>query len=179
MDISLEILRAHKFIRKYNMKGNQESEALARAMLGIFRFHAVREAFRVSSSTYKTLLCFNLAESLPGGDMIMETLSSRLTLISPNAGQHDISSSPNTNRKHIFPAALMQLVRLKIFQSKDAELLGEATYQGADVYVGELNPLEDVVKKLKQDTGMAEAAQATVDQVKVEGIDTNLVVMKV
>ncbi|KAK6160540.1 hypothetical protein DH2020_003921 [Rehmannia glutinosa] len=178
LDTCLEILRAHKFIRKYNMKGNQQSEALARAILGIFRFRAVREAFRISSSNYKTLLCFNLAESLPGGDMIMETLASRLTLISPTAGQHDVLSSPNANRQHIFPAALMTLIRLKIVSSKNADSNDEATYQGGDVSVGESNPLEAVVKQLKQDTGMAEAAQATVDQVKVEGIDTNLAVMQ-
>ncbi|KAL7090737.1 hypothetical protein ACP275_12G059600 [Erythranthe tilingii] len=178
LDICLEIHRAHKFTRKYNMKGNQLSEALARAILGIFRFRAVREAFRVSSSNYKTLLCFNLAESLPGGDMIMQTLSSRLTLISPTAGQQEILSSPNANRKHVLPAALMTLITLKIVPSKEGELNGEATYQGVDVCVGESNPLEAVVKQLKQDTGMAEAAQATVDQVKVEGIDTNLAVMK-
>lgn len=179
LDICLEILRAHKFIRKYNLKGNQKSEALARAILGIFRFRAVRESFRFSSSNYKTLLCFNLAESLPGGDMIMETLSSRLTLISPSVGQQDVSSSPNANRRYIFPAALMTLIRLKIVSPKEAEINGEATYQAGDLRIGESNPLEAVVNQLKQDTGKAEAAQATVDQVKVEGIDTNLAVMKV
>ncbi|GFQ03171.1 hypothetical protein PHJA_002460900 [Phtheirospermum japonicum] len=178
LDICLEILRAHKFARKYNMKGNQQSEALARAILGIFRFRAVREAFRISSSNYKTMLCFNLAESLPGGDIIMETLSSRLALINPSAGLHDVQRSPNANRQHVFPAALVTLIRLKIILSKDAESNVEGTFQGGDVFVGELNPLEAVVKQLKQDTGMAEAAQATVDQVKVEGIDTNLAVMK-
>ncbi|KAL3651197.1 hypothetical protein CASFOL_004199 [Castilleja foliolosa] len=178
LDICLEILRAHKFTRKYNMKGNQKSEALARAILGIFRFRAVREAFRISSSNYKTLLCFNLAESLPGGDIIMETLSSRLMLISPSPGLRDAQSSPNANRQHVFPVALVTLIRLKIILSKDADSYAEATYQGGDVFVGELNPLETVVKQLKQDTGMAEAAQATVDQVKVEGIDSNLAVMK-
>lgn len=178
LDICLEILRAHRFVKKYNLKGNQQSEALARAILGIFRYRAVREAFRISSSNYKSLLCFNLAESLPGGDMIMETLSSRLTLISPSAGQ-DVSSSPNSNRRRIFPTALMTLIRLKIVLHKETELNGEASYQAADLCVGEPNTLEAMVKQLKQDTGKAEAAQATVDQVKVEGIDTNLAVMKV
>ncbi|KAL6567911.1 hypothetical protein OROGR_001579 [Orobanche gracilis] len=181
LDVCLEILRAYKFVRKYNLKGDQQYEALARAILGIFRFRAVREALRVSSSNYKSLLCFKLAESLPGGDMIIETLWSRLTLISPAAGQHDVQSSPNTNRQHyIFPAALMTLVRLKIVSSKDANESARLTYHGGggDIFVGESNPLEAVVKQLRQDTGMAEAAQATVDQVKVEGIDTNLAVMK-
>ncbi|KAK4413669.1 hypothetical protein Salat_2779700 [Sesamum alatum] len=175
LDICLEILRAHKFIRKYNMKGNQQSEALARAIIGIFRFRAVREAFSVSSSNYKTLLCFNLAESLPGGDMIMETLSSRLKLISPSAEQRDVVSSPKGSRH---PAAYMTLIGLKIVSSKEPALNSQATCQGGDVCVGESDPLEDLLKQLKRDTGMAEAAQATVDQVKVEGIDTNIAVMK-
>ncbi|KAH6837860.1 polygalacturonase inhibitor [Perilla frutescens var. hirtella] len=178
LDICLEILRAHRFSRKYNLKGNQKSEVLARAILGIFRFRAVREAFRVSSSNYKTLLCFNLAESLPGGDMIMETLAGRIILITPTAGQQEVSSSPNANRRHIFPAALMTLIRLKIVSLKEGEVNREATYLAGDLHVGELNPLEAVVKQLELDTGKAEAAQATVDQVKVEGIDTNLAVMK-
>ncbi|KAL2226762.1 UNVERIFIED_CONTAM: hypothetical protein Sindi_2034900 [Sesamum indicum] len=175
LDICLEILRAHKFTRKYNMRGTQQSEAIARAIIGIFRFRAVREAFSVSSSNYKTLLCFNLAESIPGGDMIMETLSNRLKLISSSAGQRDVVSSPKGNR----PAAYMTLIALKIVSSKEAALNSEATYEGGDVCVGESDPLEALLKQLKQDTGMAEAAQATVDQVKVEGIDTNIAVMKV
>lgn len=152
---------------------------LARAILGIFRFHAVREAFRVSSSNYKTLLCFNLAESLPGGDMIMETLASQMALITPSAGQQEVSISPNANRRPIFPVALLTLIRLKIVSPKEGEVNVEATYFAGNLRVGEANPLEAVVKQLEQDTGKAEAAQATVDQVKVEGIDTNVAVMKV
>ena len=41
LDISLEILRAHKFIRKYYLKEVQKSEVLARALLGIFLFFIV------------------------------------------------------------------------------------------------------------------------------------------
>lgn len=152
---------------------------LSRAILGIFQFRAVREAFRVSLSNYKTVLCFNLAESLPGGDMIMETLASRMTLITPSAGQQEVSTSPNANRRRILPAALITLIKLKIVSPKEEVVNGEATYLAGDLCVGELNPLEAVVKQLEQNTGKAKAAQATVDQVKVEGIDTNLAVMKV
>lgn len=151
---------------------------LARAILGIFRFRAVREAFRALLSNYKTLLCFNLAESLPGGDLIMETLASRMTLIIPITGQ-EVSISPSSSRRHISPVARMTLIRLKIVSPKEGEVNGEATYLSGDLHVGEANPLEAVVQQLKQDTGKAEAAQATVDQVKVEGIDTNMAVMKV
>ncbi|KAG8382620.1 hypothetical protein BUALT_Bualt05G0096400 [Buddleja alternifolia] len=178
LDICLEICRAHKFVRKYNMKGNQQSEALARAILGILRYRAVKEAFRISSSNYKTLLCFNLAESLPGGDMIIETLSTRLTLVSANPVQPDVLSSTNEKRQQIFPVALLTLRRLGIVSSGEVNMDGEATFQGGDVWVGESNPLEALVKQLKQDTTKAEAAQATEAQVKMEGIDTNLAVMK-
>ncbi|XP_047961349.1 uncharacterized protein LOC125206090 isoform X2 [Salvia hispanica] len=178
LDICLEILRAHRFNRKYGLKGNQQSEVLARAILGIFQFHAVREAFRISLSNYKALLCFNLAESLPGGDMIIETLASQMALITPSAGQQEVSVSPKANKQPIFPVAFLTLIRLRIVSPKEGEVNVEATYPAGNLHVGVANPLEAVVKQLEQDTGKAEAAQATVDQVKVEGIDTNVAVMK-
>ncbi|KAG6426642.1 hypothetical protein SASPL_110869 [Salvia splendens] len=178
LDICLEILRAHRFNRKYSLKGNQQSEVLARAILGIFQFHAVREAFRIALSNYKALLCFNLAESLPGGDMIIETLASQIALITPSAGQQEVSVSPNANRQPIFPVAFLTLIRLRIVSPKEGEVNVEATYPAGNLHVGVANPLEAVVKQLEQNTGKAEAAQATVDQVKVEGIDTNVAVMK-
>ncbi|KAM3754837.1 hypothetical protein ACB098_03G194800 [Castanea mollissima] len=157
LDICLEILYAHRFIRKNNLKEIQKSEILAKAILGIFHYRAVREAFRFSSSHYKTLLAFNLAESLPGGDKILETLSSRLALLK------DVS--------------LLALSQLGFVLEKEANLDGQAVILG-DICVGETNPLELAVKQSLLDTGMAKAAQATVDQVKVEGIDTNVAVMK-
>ncbi|KAL2484982.1 Plant protein of unknown function (DUF639) [Abeliophyllum distichum] len=178
LDITLEILRAHKFNRKYNLKENQKSEALTRAILGIFRYHAVREALHITSSNYKTLLCFNLAESIPGGDMIMETLSSCLKLMGSSSMRQDTLSTPNGKRQPIFPVALLTLRRLGIISSREAEMNEEATCPVGDVCVGEANPLETIVKQLKRNAGRAEAAQATVAQVKVEGVDTNVAVMK-
>lgn len=178
MDISLEILRAHKFNRKYNLKESQQSEALAQAILGIFRYRALREALHVSSSNFKTLLCFNLAESIPGGYMIMETLSSFLKQGSSSM-QQDILSSPSRKRQPLFPVALLTLRILRIISSRETDMNEEATFQVGDVCVGKENPLETIVKQLKRDTGRAEAAQATVAQVKVEGVDTNVAVMKV
>lgn len=178
LDICLEILNAHKFIRKYNLKQIQQSEAIARAVLGILRCRAVREGFQVFSSNYKTLLCFNLAESLPGGYKILQTLSSRLSLLNASLSQRDSVRSPNPNRQLRLPFSHLTLCRLGIISQNEVDVDGEATYPVGDVCVGETNPLEMAVKQSKQDTGRAEAAQATVDQVKVEGIDTNLAVMK-
>ncbi|XP_020208574.1 uncharacterized protein LOC109793519 [Cajanus cajan] len=178
LDISLEILRAHKFIRKYNLKEAQKSEVLARAILGIFRYRAVREAFRFFSSHYKTLLTFNLAETLPRGDIILETLSNGLTNLTAVSGKRDIPGNVDTKRQlTVCPAAVMTLFYLG-FKSKKLADISEGTTFVSDIRVGETHPLEAAVKKSLLDTGKAEAAQATVDQVKVEGIDTNVAVMK-
>ncbi|TYK15153.1 DUF639 domain-containing protein [Cucumis melo var. makuwa] len=176
LDICLEVLRAHKFIRKHNLSEIQKSEVLARAVFGIFRIRAIREAFHVFSSHYRTLLTFNLAESLPGGDSILETLLGRLLLI--NGMQRDASGSPPAKQqRQSSPNFLLALSQLGFTLHKEIDYEGDAVLIG-DVWVGERNPLEIVVRQSISDSGRAEAAQATVDQVKVEGIDTNLAVMK-
>ncbi|KAL7162932.1 hypothetical protein ACSBR2_039109 [Camellia fascicularis] len=178
LDVCLEILRAHRFIRKYNLKGIQQSEALARAILGIFRYRVVREAFRTFSSHYKTLLCFNLAESLPGGDVILETLSIRLALLNASTCQRDSVGVLNAKQGLKLPVSVLTLHRFGLISEHWEDVDGEAFDAAVDVCIGEINPLENAVKQSKRNTGRAEAAQATVDQVKVEGIDTNLAVMK-
>ncbi|XP_047162972.1 uncharacterized protein LOC124832737 [Vigna umbellata] len=178
LDISLEILRAHKFIRKYNLKETQKLEVLARAILGIFRYRAVREAFRFFSSHYKTLLTFNLAENLPRGDIILETIAHNLANLTAVSGKRDVPASKDTKgHLSVSPAAVMALFYLG-FRSKMMVDICEGTIFVSDMQVGEIHPLEIAVKKSLLDTGKAEAAQATVDQVKVEGIDTNVAVMK-
>ncbi|XWS68417.1 hypothetical protein CRYUN_Cryun04dG0088000 [Craigia yunnanensis] len=172
LDISLEILHAHSFARKTNFKETQQSEILARAILGIFHYRAVREAFQFFTSQYKTLLSFNLAESLPRGDVILETLSSRLALLNADTSPHTVKHLPTSS-----PVSLLALSQLGFILQTDANLDGEALIVG-DFCVGETNPLEIAGKRSISDTGRAEAAQATVNQVKVEGIDINLAVMK-
>lgn len=178
LDICLEVLYAHRFIRKNSLKEIQKSEVLARVILGIFRYRAVREAFRYSASHYKTLLPFNLAESLPRGDFILETLSSRLVLLNADAAKGDVSGSPYAKlQSKLSPVSLLALCQLGFILAKEGNIDEESIIVG-DVCVGETNPLELAVKQSVSDTSSAEAAQATVDQVKVEGIDTNVAVMK-
>ncbi|KAL5761324.1 hypothetical protein ACOSQ2_020162 [Xanthoceras sorbifolium] len=177
LDICLEILRAHRFIRKHNFNTIQQSEVLAKAILGIFRYRAVREAFNIFSSQYKTLLAFNLAESLPRGDTILQTLSTRLALLNVGGAQHDMVGSPAKQKQKLSPVAILTLDQLGFILQTETNL-DEETIAVGDICVGETNPLEIAVKQSISDTGRAEAAQATVDQVKVEGIDTNAAVMK-
>nr|XP_017225280.1 PREDICTED: uncharacterized protein LOC108201507 [Daucus carota subsp. sativus] len=171
LDINLEILNAHKFIRMYNLNKIQQSETLARAALGILRYHAVKDAFQNFPSNYKTLLSFNLAENLPGGYMILETLSSRLSLL-------DDSTPQPANRQLRHPLYHLTLCRHGIVSKNDVGMDIEEMHQAGDVCVGEINPLEMAVKQSKEDIGRAEAAQATVNQVKVEGLGTNVAIMK-
>ncbi|KAI4382623.1 hypothetical protein MLD38_008563 [Melastoma candidum] len=177
LSICREVLHAHRFSRKHNFRDIQQSEIIARAILGIFRCRASREAFNVSPTNYKTLLPYNLAECLPGGDMILEALLSRLELISIGNGREDALSPLSRRKKILKPVSLLALNQLGFSLIKPSNVDIEVTTTG-DVLVGEINPLERAVKKSTSDIGSAEAAQATVEQVKVEGIDTNIVLMK-
>ncbi|KAG5521621.1 hypothetical protein RHGRI_033999 [Rhododendron griersonianum] len=122
---------------KYNLKGIQQSEALARAILGIFRYRAAREAFQILSSHYKTLLCFNLAESLPGGDMILETLSSRLVLLNASTSQRGSVGLLSAKEGMKLPVSVLTLHRHGIL-GKGEDDDGEAIYAGVDVCAGEI-----------------------------------------
>ncbi|KAG2244672.1 hypothetical protein Bca52824_093474 [Brassica carinata] len=177
LGICLEILRVQWFIRKYNFKGIQRSEILARAILGIFRYRAIKEAFQVFSSQYKTLLIFNLAESLPGGDMVLEALYRRVSRITTDV-QSDVSSVQYMKwPSNLSPVSLILLEHFGLNLETGTNMGEEMTIVG-DFCVGETSPLEIALKQSILDTDRAEAAQATVEQVKVEGIDTNVAVMK-
>lgn len=182
MAISHEILYAHRFIRKFNLEGIQQAEALSKATLGVFRYHAVREAFHIIPSHFNTLLAFALAENLPRGDMILETLATRLELLTTETRSPVAMGTSSDSMKLqslLSPFSLLTLTRLGFPLLKEADVTREAEFQVGDVCVGEINPLETAVKQSKFDSSKAVAAQATVDQVKVEGIDTNVAVMKV
>ncbi|CAN0908982.1 hypothetical protein LINGRAHAP2_LOCUS25575 [Linum grandiflorum] len=173
LETCLEILHAHKFIRKNNdnLKEIHELDILARASLGILRYRTIREAFHFFSSQYKSLLAFMLAESLPRGDKILQTLLCRQLPLSGDTTSSSASSSSSSL------AALVAFSRVGFaVNNTKAEMLLEGTV--GDLCAGEVNPLETVVKQSMQDIRKAEAAQATVDKVKVEGIDSNVAVMK-
>ncbi|KAG9442009.1 hypothetical protein H6P81_017863 [Aristolochia fimbriata] len=183
--ISREVFYVHKFIRRFKLKSVPQLEALSKAMLGIFRYRAVREAFHILPSQYNTFLAFNLVEKLPGGDVILETLSARLELL--NIYQPlklDVSvkdpTKLNATKSSIglAPISLISLSKLGFGMLKEEDAADELTFLAGDVCVGEVNPLQLALKQSKFNSGIAEAAQATVDQVKVEGLDTNMAVMK-
>ncbi|XP_077243918.1 uncharacterized protein LOC143884303 [Tasmannia lanceolata] len=168
-----EILYAHKFVRKFQMEGVERDEALSKAVLGILRLQAVQELAPVIPLRCEALLVFSLADQLPGGDLILETLASmsasrefdRANACTPRSGMYSISS-------------LAMLSNLGAVFGTEPRVGNEAGLLVGEIVVGEMTALERAVRESRDNFKKVELAQATVDGVKVEGIDTNLAVMK-
>lgn len=165
-----EILYAHKFIRKFQMKGVEKEETLSKAVLGILRLQAVRELVSSLPVGFESLLMFNFSDQLPGGDLILETLAD----MTASKGLDRTSHSKFGSGMHSL-SALTILSNLGVMSpgSNDEKLLV------GDIIVGEMTALERVVSESRDNYKMVEKAKATVDGVKVDGLDTNLAVMKV
>ncbi|KAJ6840258.1 uncharacterized protein M6B38_311570 [Iris pallida] len=167
--IMQEILYAHRFIRKYQITGVAKEETLSKAVLGILRLQAIQELISSLPVRCETLLMFNLADQLPGGDLILETLAEMTTSRSLDQTNRSTSGA----RMHSL-SALTILSNLGVLSQSSTDeklLVGE-------IVVGEMTSLEKVVSESKNNYKMVEQAQATVDGVKVDGLDTNLAVMK-
>ncbi|KAJ6793413.1 Uncharacterized protein M6B38_236010 [Iris pallida] len=167
--IMREILYAHRFIRKYQITGVEKEETLSKAVLGILRLQAIQELVSSLPVRCETLLMFNLADQLPGGDLILETLAE----VTTSRSLDRTSRSPSGVRMHSL-SALTILSNLGVLSesSNDEKLIV------GEIVVGEMTSLQRVVNESKNNYKMVEQAQATVDGVKVDGLDTNLAVMK-
>ncbi|KAG0449154.1 hypothetical protein HPP92_027455 [Vanilla planifolia] len=163
-----EIMLAHRFIRKFKMEGIDKEEALSKAALGILRLQAIHDTFSSVSVRNEALLMFNLSDKLPGGDLILEAVAAMIVS----------KSLARTNRTRSGPG-MYSISSLAILSN-----LGAAHQSGSDekllvgdIVVGQMTNLEKVVRESRDNYKMVEQAQATVDGVKVDGIDTNLAVM--
>ncbi|XP_068638354.1 uncharacterized protein [Aristolochia californica] len=168
-----EILFAHIFIRKYQIKGAQQKEALSKAVLGILRVQALQEIVATDQLHYETLLMFNLADRLPGGDLILEAFASLLASQEMELGK-DVSVQSGMYSM----SAMAMLSNLGALFGSSTEAVDEGHVLVGDIVVGEITSLEGAVKESRRNFKKVELAQATVDGVKVQGIDTNLAVMK-
>nr|XP_010935594.1 uncharacterized protein LOC105055471 isoform X2 [Elaeis guineensis] len=178
-----EVLHVHKFIRKFNLKKFQHAEALSKATLGIFRYRAVKEAFHIIPSHFKTILAFNLSEKLPKGDKILKALYKHLELLHGRFLHHDAghdvveTSSDEKPQTGSFPVSLCTLTRMGILLHKE-DHPEERYFLDGDVHVGETSSLQKAIKESVCYSGRVEAARATLDQVTIEDIDTNVAVVK-
>ncbi|KGN63827.1 uncharacterized protein LOC101213898 [Cucumis sativus] len=168
-----EVLYVHRFINNFQIKGIQRSEALSKAVLGILRLQAIQDIYSTPPLGCESLLMFNLCDQLPGGDLILETL----------ANMSDMKECDRTNRsslvKGMYSISALDLVShlgfgmgMTLSDSNENELLV------GEIAVGKMTPLERAVKESRNNYEKVVMAQETVDGAKVDGIDTNLAVMK-
>ncbi|KAM3226997.1 hypothetical protein ACQJBY_059131 [Aegilops geniculata] len=165
-----EVLYVHRFVRKFDISGVDKEEIILKASLGILRLQAIEELAFPASNRYESLLLFNLCDKLPGGDVILETLASTISSrSSAHANQPGMSIGMRSMSAF---AVLSNLGMVSPGNNSERLFVGE-------IVVGEMSSLQKAVTESMNNYKKVELAQATVDGVKVDGLDTNLVVMKV
>ncbi|CAN6291395.1 unnamed protein product [Urochloa humidicola] len=159
-----EVLYAHRFVRKFDISGVDKEETILKAALGILRLQAIEQLGSPVPNRYESLLMFNLCDKVPGGDFILETLASAIS-----SRTSDRTNQPGTSRG--MHAVLSNLGVVSPVNNGERLFVGE-------MVVGEISSLQKAVIDSMNNYKKVELAQATVDGVKVEGLDTNLAVMK-
>ncbi|XP_052179792.1 uncharacterized protein LOC127793067 [Diospyros lotus] len=167
-----EILYVHRFIHKYRITGVERDEAILKATLGIVRVQALKEISSASSPCYESLLMFNLCDQLPGGDLILEALANMSSSRELDRTNHSKTGSRMYSMSTLAMASSLGFVFGTSSNDNEAGLcVGEVT-------VGDMTPLERALKESRSNYKKVVVAQATVDGVKVDGIDTNVAVMQ-
>lgn len=171
-----EVLHAHKFIRRYKLASFQRAEALSVATLGILRYRTVKEGFHILPAYFKTTLAFNLAEKLPKGDKILEALHGQLKQqhCSRFRGSDELVGGPDDP----FPLSAHTLMRMGLLELKEEDHPEERDFSARDVQTGGTSSVQMALERSVGYSDRVEAARATLDQVKVEDIDTNVAVLK-
>ncbi|KAL5207788.1 hypothetical protein ABZP36_032223 [Zizania latifolia] len=164
-----EVLYVHRFVRKFDINGVDKEETILKAVLSILRLQAIEELAIPVCNRFESLLMFNLCDKLPGGDVILETLASTiLSRSSARLNQPGLSSGKHSRSPF---AVLSNLGVVSPVNNGERLFVGE-------IVVGEMSSLQKVVTESMNNYKKVELAQATVDGVKVDGLDTNLAVMK-
>uniref|UniRef100_A0A0E0JZ97 Uncharacterized protein n=1 Tax=Oryza punctata TaxID=4537 RepID=A0A0E0JZ97_ORYPU len=164
-----EILYVHRFVRKFDISGVDKEETILKAVLSILRLQAIEELAIPVSNRFESLLMFNLCDKLPGGDVILETLAGS---ISSRRSAQVNQPGTSSGRHSMSPFAVLS--NLGVVSPINN---GERLFVG-EIVVGEMSNLQKVVTESMNNYKKVELAQATVDGVKVDGLDTNLAVMK-
>lgn len=168
-----EILYVHRFINKYQIKGIERDEVLSKAVLGILRVQAIQDVSSAIPLQCESLLMFNLCDQLPGGDLILETLANMSTF-----REMDRTNNSKGGGGMYSISALDMVSNLGFVFGTSSNNSNEAGLVVGEIAVGEMTSLERAVKESKNNYEKVVLAQATVDGVKADGIDTNLAVMK-
>ncbi|KAL4556077.1 hypothetical protein LXL04_038717 [Taraxacum kok-saghyz] len=180
-----EVLYAHKFIRKHRIKGVERDEALLKAVFGIIRIQALTHMNSPIPLCYDAALMFNACDHLPGGDKILETIATMLTSNStsrePERGGKPSGKGTGTGTGTGMGKGMCSVSATTMAAGLGFVFGGNNSQSGisvGEITVGEMTPLEKAVGESRSNYKMVADAQATVDGAKVEGLDTNLAVLK-
>ena len=176
-----EVMLVHQFIRTCQLEGVGKSEALAKAVLGIARLRATRETFNVLPPKPDSLLTYSAAAEMPGGDLILaelaNSLRSTVRVELQVSGESDLDRRQG-NKIYVSPAAAA-VASFRPSTPKGGAKMKELPVPIGEILIGESTALEKAILQSRDNTKKVLLAQATIEGVKVEGIDTNAAVMKV
>ncbi|KAL0290976.1 UNVERIFIED_CONTAM: hypothetical protein Sangu_2551000 [Sesamum angustifolium] len=168
-----EVLYAHRFISKFRLSGHQRDEVLLKAIFGILRLQALKEISSAVPLCCEALLMFNVCDQLPGGDLILEKLANILTM-----REVDRKNAGKSGNGMYSISALALASSLGFVFGTSSGMTSDTGLIVGEIAVGEMTVLEKAVRDARSSYESVMLAQATVDGVKVDGIDTNLAVMK-
>ncbi|CAI9787223.1 unnamed protein product [Fraxinus pennsylvanica] len=168
-----EVLYAHRFTRKFEISSLEKDEVLLKAILGILRVQVLEEIGSTIPVSCEALLMFNVCDQLPGGDLILEKLANMST-----TRELDHTNSAKSGSGMYSISALAIASNLGFASGTSSSVASEAGLFIGEIAVGEMTPLEKAVEEARSSYKKVVHAQSTIDGVKVDGIDTNLAVMK-
>ncbi|KAK6153409.1 hypothetical protein DH2020_013048 [Rehmannia glutinosa] len=168
-----EVLYAHRFVFKFRISGPERDEVLLKAIFGILRVQALKEMSSTFPLCFEALLMFNVCDQLPRGDLILEKLAKMLTMT-----DMDRRNAVKSGNGMYSISALSLASNLGFIIGTSSGVANDSGLVVGEIAVGEMTPLEKAVKEARSSYENVVLAQATVDGAKLDGIDTNLVVMK-
>ncbi|XP_010534213.1 PREDICTED: uncharacterized protein LOC104809831 [Tarenaya hassleriana] len=171
-----EVLYTHRYINKFKITGVAREEALSKAVLCVLRAQTIQELGFTNPACFENLLLFNLCDQLPGGDLILETLAKMSN--SRELDRTNRTEDGGTSYTMSASDVVSQLGSVFGTTSPRSRTGERSSLMVGEVAVGEMSPLERVVKESRKNYEKVVMAQETVHGVKVDGIDTNMAVMK-
>ncbi|KAL2465163.1 Plant protein of unknown function (DUF639) [Abeliophyllum distichum] len=168
-----EVLYAHRFTCKFEISSLEKDEVLLKAIFGILRVQVLKDIGSAIPVSCEALLMFNVCDQLPGGDLILEKFANMSTTRELNR-----THSPKSGSGMYSISALAIASNLGFATGTSSSVASEAGLVVGEIAVGEMTPLEKAVKEARSSYKKVVHAQSTVAGVKVDGIDTNLAVMK-
>ncbi|KAH6822251.1 heat-inducible transcription repressor [Perilla frutescens var. hirtella] len=168
-----EVLYAHRFVIKHRISGLERDEVLLKAIFGILRLQSLKEMSSTLPLCFDSLLMFNVCDQLPLGDLVLEKLVNTLAM-----GKMDKKKAVTSGNGVCSSSALSLASNLGFVIGKSCGVVNSNGPVVGEIAVGEMTPLQKAVKEARSSYENVVLAQATVDGVKVDGIDTNLAVMK-